>query len=182
MLAIILLSSIMFISPWGDILAESSESLHLLRLHLKSNEDFIPRYLYHISKFYEYLDIIFFVADGGDVDLHFGFHHLTTPYLTYFRVLNDHRGWEVFAALNAFHHAIMYSFFAGAKSVHVALPFTRNIQLVVGILWDIWLMIYRDPGVNIMGRGIAIFLLTSYLILMTREIRMKRSAEKTKAG
>lgn len=44
----------------------------------RANE--VQRWLYHFSKFYEYLDIIFVLASGGSVGLHFAFHHLTVSH------------------------------------------------------------------------------------------------------
>lgn len=42
--------------------------------------DEVQRQLYHFSKFYEYLDIIFVLANGGSIGLHFAFHHLTVSH------------------------------------------------------------------------------------------------------
>lgn len=51
--------------------------------HSDSNYDLKLRYLFHASKFYEYLDIFMVLAVGGTVNAHFGFHHFTVrPNLT----------------------------------------------------------------------------------------------------
>lgn len=142
---------------------------------VQADQALIPRYAYHMSKFYEYLDVFFFVADGGKVDLHFGFHHLTTPYLTYFRVLSGFWGWQVFAGLNALHHTLMYGFFAGAGWTHAILPWTRYIQLVVGVVWDLLIIRAKSAkGEAVAGNWVAVGLLSAYLALLTREIRMRR--------
>lgn len=49
--------------------------------HSPSNYDLTLRYIYHASKFYEYVDIFNVLASGGVVNAHFGFHHFTVPYL-----------------------------------------------------------------------------------------------------
>jgi hypothetical protein len=77
-----------------------------LQAPLQAESCRVPRMLYHASKFYEYCDILIFVAQGGGVGLHFGFHHLTTPWYTLARVVRDHQGWGVFAAWNGVHHAL----------------------------------------------------------------------------
>jgi hypothetical protein len=43
--------------------------------------DETQRNIYHFSKFYEYIDVLIVLANGGDVGLHFAFHHLTVRYL-----------------------------------------------------------------------------------------------------
>ncbi|KAK5294530.1 hypothetical protein LTR99_009336 [Exophiala xenobiotica] len=60
-------------------------------------------YIYHLSKFYEYIDVFNLVANGQSIGSHMAFHHITTPFLTYFRVLNA-SGWQLFAFLNCLHH------------------------------------------------------------------------------
>lgn len=45
-------------------------------------------YIYHLSKLYEYIDVFNLVGQGITIGPHMAFHHLTTPFLTYFRVLN----------------------------------------------------------------------------------------------
>ncbi|OBT92629.1 hypothetical protein VE01_09811 [Pseudogymnoascus verrucosus] len=67
----------------------------------------INSWFYHASKFYEYVDILNVLASGGEIDLHFGVHHLTTMYMTYARVLHHSEGWCVFAALNTAHHVLI---------------------------------------------------------------------------
>jgi hypothetical protein len=142
---------------------------------IRKDDAFLPRYSYHLSKFYEYLDIILFVADGGKVDLHFGFHHLTTPYLTFFRILTGYEGWQLFAALNAAHHVLMYAFFAGLTATHPLLPYTRYIQLIVGLLWEGWIVWHKGSGRSVQPNVVAILLLTCYLIFLAREIRLRRA-------
>jgi hypothetical protein len=93
---------------------------------LKENQVVVPRYAYQLSKFYGYLNILFFVANGGSVDLHIGFHHLMTPYSTWFRVSHGYDGSGVFAALNPCHHVLRYVF-AGVTATHAFLPYTRYV-------------------------------------------------------
>lgn len=54
--------------------------------------DGLARTAYHLSKMYEYVDILGVCAAGGAVGPHFWFHHLTTPWLTFVRVLPGGEG------------------------------------------------------------------------------------------
>ncbi len=96
----------------------AAASLGLLLLILASaagrpRVDRAARTLYHASKFWEYLDVMGVVAGGGAVGLHFAVHHLTTPYLTFARVVQHAEGWRAFAALNTLHHTLMYAYLRG---------------------------------------------------------------------
>lgn len=146
---------------------------------------FIPRYqdtarkLYHASKFYEYVDILGVRAGGGDIDLHFAVHHLTTPYLTYVRVLHYSHGWRVVAALNAFHHVLMYAYFGGAGFLRPALPVTGTIQLLVGLGGEAWIWWHKkiDGEQPLWPHEFVLGLLTLYLVLWIRDLK-----EKAKVG
>ncbi|KAF2098393.1 hypothetical protein NA57DRAFT_77185 [Rhizodiscina lignyota] len=99
------------------------------------------RYAYHFSKFYEYLDIFNVLASGGSINFHFGFHHLTTPYFTLVRVVpaspaSD--GWQLFAALNTFHHILLCTYFGGGTFIRDVLPWTGYGQLLLGIAGEFW--------------------------------------------
>ncbi len=39
-------------------------------------------YAYHLSKFYEYIDVFNLVAGGVTIGPHMAFHHITTPVMT----------------------------------------------------------------------------------------------------
>lgn len=96
------------------------------------------RLIYHCSKFYEYVDVLGVKAGGGSIGLHFAFHHLTTPYLTNYRFLPDvhSRGWRIFAALNSFHHALMYAHFGALIEARRLLLVSGFSQLTVGVVVD----------------------------------------------
>lgn len=151
-----------------------ASSLLLLLVLLPQTQE-VAKALYHASKFYEYLDIVLVVACGGGIDLHFGFHHLTTPYLTYFRVVQHSQGWTVFAALNTLHHAIMYAYFGGAARMRTLLPFTGTLQLVAGLLTEAWVIHSkgREGIYPIWPNAFASGLLFAYLVLWTHELRAK---------
>jgi hypothetical protein len=146
---------------------------------IQANDAFLPRYSLHCSRFFEYLDIIFFVASGNTPDAHFVFHHLTTPYLTYFRVMNDYELWQVFTGLNGVHHVLMHLFFAGVTCTQAVLPWTRYIQLIVGIACDLYIgrtrMMVGDKACT--GYAVSAALLSCYLVLLTRELRARRQAK-----
>ncbi|KAK2758212.1 hypothetical protein FQN54_004056 [Arachnomyces sp. PD_36] len=129
------------------------------------------RYIYHYSKFYEYQDALYVLANGGEVHLHFGFHHLTTPYLTYSRVLQNSTGWELFAALNTFHHALMYAYFGGMSAFRPILPYTGFLQLVLGVAGEVYIIDHKiSSGEPIWSNLVAAGLLTAYFGLFVREL------------
>jgi hypothetical protein len=84
------------------------------------------RYIYHLSKFYEFFDILLVCAAG---------------YLTFVRFLpgpsNHNDGWRVFAAANTFHHVLMYAYFGAASVLRPILPWMGTLQLLVGIDVDL---------------------------------------------
>jgi hypothetical protein len=94
-LTILLLTLASLFPPYSSFLAR-----------IQADDAYIPRLVYHYSKIYEYCDIFLVAAIGRPVGLHFFFHHLTTPWFTLARVVNSGQGWQLFAALNAFHHAL----------------------------------------------------------------------------
>ncbi|KAK9234145.1 hypothetical protein V1525DRAFT_414014 [Lipomyces kononenkoae] len=140
------------------------------------------RLAYHLSKFYEYFDIFLVLASGGQIALHFGFHHFTTPVLTYVRVLRHHDGWEPFAILNLLHHVLMYAYFGGMSAFRPILRWTGALQLVVGILAEIRIMSMKLADEDVVWPNmISCLLLTCYMLLFVREIRME-DAEKAAKG
>lgn len=96
--------------------------------------------VFHYSKLYEYVDIINVLASGGSVNTHFWFHHLTTPYLTYIRVLTYPQGWKLFGTLNNFHHFLMYAYFGGWSVFGPLLPWSGYLQLIVGMVGEVYLL------------------------------------------
>ncbi|KIJ40294.1 hypothetical protein M422DRAFT_256848 [Sphaerobolus stellatus SS14] len=165
----------------------------LLTETLPGRSDMRLRYIYHISKFYEFIDIILMIATGGDVGLMFGFHHMTTPYLTYARCIYYPPGWQPFAILNTFHHGIMYARWAGISSLIAILPYTAMLQLGGGVLVEAIVILlrlnpngfaFRDndwPALwpNVLAGG----LLATYLVLLFDEIKesiAKRSGKEEK--
>jgi hypothetical protein len=59
------------------IVLSSDRAPESLKLWDDGRADEVQRQLYHFSKFYEYVDIILVLANGGSIGLHFAFHHLT---------------------------------------------------------------------------------------------------------
>lgn len=155
----------------------SAGSLIFLLLLAFSSIDDTTRKIYHTSKFYEYLDILGVCAIGGEIDLHFATHHLTTPYLTLTRVIWYSQGWKVLAALNAFHHVLIYAFFGGAAWLRPALPVTGTVQLVVGLVGEILILLGRwEQGTgpiwpHVFGLG----LLSTYFVLWLRDLQIRAS-------
>lgn len=131
-------------------------------------------YVYHLSKIWEYIDVFNLVASGTPIAPHMAFHHLTTPFLTYFRVLHASE-WEVFAVLNAFHHFWMYAYFGGVGVFRPILPVTGWVQLVGGIAVDVlYLFKNRSGGQEGTNRAIAVLLLGRYAILFYEELATGR--------
>ncbi|KIJ23016.1 hypothetical protein M422DRAFT_276490 [Sphaerobolus stellatus SS14] len=82
----------------------------LLTETLPDRSDMRLRYIYHISKFYEFIDIILMIATGGNVGLMFGFHHMTagSPSLStlFTGATAALRGSKITSAFSAGKHAI----------------------------------------------------------------------------
>lgn len=108
---------------WNNRVYSVASLLLLCIIQLPHYSDTAKR-IYHYSKFYEYIDILGVRSSGGMIDLHFAVHHLTTPYFTYFRVLQHSDGWQIVASLNALHHVFMYAYFGGIASARRLLPVT----------------------------------------------------------
>lgn len=142
---------------------------------IKSND---LAYIYHLSKFYEYIDIFNLVAHGKVIGPHMAFHHLTTPFLTHFRVLNA-SDWQVFAFLNCIHHFWMYAYLGGVGLFRPILPFTGWLQLVAGIAVDVFWLSQNAKTENpeATNRLISVLLLTRYAMLYYEELN-KGGAQK----
>jgi len=122
-------------------------------------------YIYHLSKFYEYIDVFNLSAAGSPISPHMAFHHITTPFLTYFRVLNA-SDWQLFAFLNCFHHFLMYSYFAGASEFRSILHVTGWVQLFAGIGLDIYYFATHGPEhPEVTNRAISLVIMTRYAML-----------------
>lgn len=156
--------------------AYSTASFILLFLILSPSHDETARRLYHASKFYEYVDVLGVRAGGGTIDLHFGFHHLTTPYLSWARVALHSDGWWVLASLNTLHHGLMYAYFGGAGFLRRALEGTGTMQLAVGIGGEAWMLWERwgKEGAAVWPHVVGLGLLSAYLVLWVRDVRMRR--------
>ncbi len=149
--------------------------------------------IYHYSKLYEYIDVFLLLAHGKVVGQYMAFQHLSTPYLTYFRVLNCSGGdWRVFALANAVHQTVMYSYFGGLGQW---LPWLRNTklytgwaQLILGIGTDAWWMWRTNIGKELgpaetfkknddeaTNRAIAVLLLLRYAMLRWAEANTGRA-------
>jgi hypothetical protein len=125
-------------------------------------------YVYHLTKFYESIDIILFLLSGGTPNLHFRVHHSTTPILTLGCVIGRPREvWVWCAVANLLHHSALYAFFGGQKSVRKYLVFTGSFQLILGVSMSLG-MIYRTVGED--GK-IALGLYFTYVILYIKELR-----------
>ena len=69
------------ISIWTEISQTTNPSLRtVICSHSTFSTDHALRYLYHFSKFYEYVDIFNVLAVGGVVNTHFSVHHFTVSY------------------------------------------------------------------------------------------------------
>ncbi|OQV05936.1 hypothetical protein CLAIMM_10588 [Cladophialophora immunda] len=128
-------------------------------------------YVYHLSKFYEYIDVFNLVAAGTAINPHMAFHHITTPFLTYFRVLNA-TDWQLFAFLNCLHHFWMYAYFGGVSSFRPILRVTGWVQLIAGIGLDVYYFATHGQGApEARNRAIGLMILTRYAMLYYEEIK-----------
>jgi GNS1/SUR4 family len=103
-----------------------------------------------------------------------------TMYLTYARVLLYPAGWKIFAGLNTMHHAFMYAYFGGAAIFSDMLPWTGTLQLVAGMLGELYVI--RDVWTggrecgnmaSLWANWLALGLLSTYLVLFTGDLRAR---------
>lgn len=148
----------------------------MLLILLPPHDGMVARRLYHISKFWEYVDILGVCAAGGSIDLHFAFYHLTAPWYTFFRVLQHPEGWWIFAAANTAHHVLMYAYFAGVHELRHVLDDTGFLQLVFGIAVDAWLVVRKTSQLEtpVWPNVFGVALLGTYMVLWMRELRTTR--------
>jgi hypothetical protein len=145
-----------------------NDVFHFSELDINSSD---LAYAYHLSKIYEYIDVFNLVAAGTEIGPHMAFHHITTPFLTYFRVLNA-SDWQLFAFLNCFHHFWMYSYFAGISSFRPILPLTGWIQLGAGIALDVhYCATQGREAPEAKNRAISIMLMARYAMLFYEELK-----------
>lgn len=149
--------------------------LLVLVLFSPPHGNLLARRLYHLTKAYEYLDILTVCASGSRIALHFAVHHLTTPWLTLCRVLFNSDGWRIGAALNITHHVIMYAYFGGLTAVRRVLPITGMVQLVVGLTIEVLVAKEKiQGGKEIWPNVFAIGMASTYLGLFCRELWLEK--------
>jgi hypothetical protein len=190
-----LFSLALFICISSSFFADLSKTTTPLSLNTiictQSHTDFDKRLrlIYHVSKIYEYVDIFNVLAVGGEVNTHFWVHHFTvrlvplsllspsfnilkTPYLTYSRVILHPIGWKLFALLNTFHHSLMYAYFGGMTVFSDVLPWTGSLQLVLGLLGEVFVLWRRCGGKErLWASGVAMGLLGTYGVLFAGDLR-----------
>lgn len=128
-------------------------------------------YIYHLSKIYEYIDVFNLVAAGTEIGPHMAFHHITTPFLTHFRVLNA-SDWQPFAFLNCCHHFLLYSYLAGVSAFRPILPLTGWLQLGAGIALDVYYCATKGrEAPESTNRAISVMLMTRYAMLFYEELK-----------
>ncbi|KAG6040324.1 hypothetical protein E4U41_000921 [Claviceps citrina] len=152
----------------------------LLLVILHPGHERMAKTLYFSSKFYEYLDVLAVRASGGHIDLHFAIHHLTTPYLACWRVMEYDDGWRVMAALNMVHHVLMYASFGGLAFCRTVLPVTGSTQLVVGLVGELWILwrkkMRMDEQQPLWPHWLSLCLLTVYFMLWLRDLSQRAKA------
>ncbi|KAH8903550.1 hypothetical protein BR93DRAFT_190265 [Coniochaeta sp. PMI_546] len=146
-----------------------------------ADSDFLARRIYHITKTYEYMDILTVCASGSPIALHFAVHHLTTPWLSLCRVLYNSDGWRIGAVLNVFHHIIMYAYFGGLTTVRRVLPVTGMAQLLIGLVVEVIvarkkILDEREVWPNVLAMTLAL----TYLGLFVRELWQSKPNGKVK--
>jgi hypothetical protein len=108
-------------------------------------------------------------------------------YLTYSRVLLYPTGWKIFAGLNTMHHAFMYAYFGGVAIFSDILPWTGTLQLVAGILGELYVIrdVWkggRDCGSmdSLWANGLLLGLLSTYFVLFMGDLRARGDKGKEK--
>lgn len=178
-------SSLLFLAVLQSITHDFSQSIATPTLDLIcsspiSSLDSDLKLVYYASKIYEYIDIFNVLAVGGVVNRHFWFHHFTTPYLTYSRVLLQSRGWKLIALLNTLHHAFMYAYFGGVTEFSGLLPWTGYAQLfaaITGEVWIIWGGCGEEGG--LWANWLALAVIGTYSVLFWGDIRQRATPDTT---
>lgn len=131
-------------------------------------------YIYHLSKFYESIDIFLFLLSGYMPNLHFAVHHATTAIVTMDAVINQPCDrWLWCAVTNLLHHTFMYAMFGGYTIFKSILPFTASLQLGVGLTVSA-ATAYNSEG----KRGlISLTLYGTYIVLYIKELRDLRQSQ-----
>ncbi len=103
---------------------------------------------YYVSKFHEYLDIIFVLLAPRKYPLHphFRYHHLTTPFFAYHFLHYQCGHHVVFMVANLLMHALVYAYIGGFRNRHTfwLCRVWGHVQLLLGIgtalysLWSRW--------------------------------------------
>lgn len=144
-----------------------SLALALSLVLVPSNSRQLAR-IYHLSKFYESIDIYLFLLSGYTPNLHFAIHHATTPIITYYSVLEREREWWIWSAVaNLIHHTFMYAAFGGWKSFRGLLVYTGSTHLAIGLCSSIMYVYYTGAVSGL----IPICGYCAYMVLYVKELR-----------
>jgi hypothetical protein len=137
-------------------------------------------YLFHLSQIYVYASLLLLVALGHPIPSSTAFQYLTSPFLTYFRVLNG-TAWHWFVFLSCVHNTAMYwcSSFEGMEVrlgwLRPLVMVTEWLQLVVATGVDAWYVVGEGrDGEEVNERGIAILLWLRYGMLLWKETEEER--------
>jgi hypothetical protein len=133
-------------------------------------------YLFHISKIYAYTHLYLLIALGQPIPSSMAFEHLTSPFLTYFRVLNGSE-WHWFVLLACVHNVLVYGCdsFEGLLGMRLGwlnplVMATEWMQLAVATGNDaLYLVTEGREGKEVTERGIAMLLWVRYGMLSWKE-------------
>jgi hypothetical protein len=77
----------------------------------------------------------------------------------------------------------VHEFFAGGTWTKPILTYTRNIQLIVAIVWEIPLIAKKaQHGLDVMPNCISVFFIVLWLILHRRDVRMENATQAKRAS
>lgn len=125
-------------------------------------------YIYHLSKFYESIDIFLFLLSGNIPNLHFVVHHATTPILTMDAVIGrPPRDWRLCAIANLLHHTFIYAYFGGYTAFRPVLVYSGSLQLGLGIAACARAAFITGGQHGVIG----LVLYTSYALLYIKELQ-----------
>jgi hypothetical protein len=76
----------------------------------------------------------------------------------------------------------VHEFFAGGTWTKPILTYTRNVQLIGAIVWEIPLIVKKaQQGPDVTGNCISLFFVVCWLILHRRDVRMEVAAQANKS-
>jgi hypothetical protein len=128
--------------------------------------------IFFYSKFYEFIDVFLVILNKSPVNLHFRFHHSTTPSLAWICIHGGNFIYLPLLLVNTLLHFFLYLFFSGYWKNILTLRILGFSQLLIGIIFSTFSLIRAlQLGSIFFNELYGLFLFLCYLGLYIREIK-----------